>query len=108
MLKSYRSDRAKVGSSQGRPGFDHMTAFVEFMVEFWRECASFHSSTQVSTVTHSTLVQASTFSEGTSNSAAAQEMLRRLRKPNVRNRVNKRHAPRLIHSQPNSVHAIHI
>ena len=35
-------------------------------------------------------------------------MLRRLRKQNVRNRVNNMYAPRLIHSQPNSVHAIHI
>jgi len=47
MLKSYKPDRAKVGSSQERPGFDHVAAFVAFMVEFWRECASFHWSTQV-------------------------------------------------------------
>jgi len=47
MLKSYKPDRAKVGSSQERPGFDHMAAFVAFMVEFWRECACFHCSTQV-------------------------------------------------------------
>lgn len=107
MLKSYRPDRAKVGSLQGRPGFGHMAAFVEFMVQFWRECASFHSGTRVSHCHSFTVVQASNFSESTSNSAA-QEMLRRLRKPKVRNRVNERHAPRLIHSQPNSVHAIHI
>jgi hypothetical protein len=107
MLKSYRQDRAKVGSSQVRSGFDHMAAFVEFLVELWRNCASFRASTQILTVTHSTLVQASAFSVSTNNSAA-QEMLRRLRKPKVRSHVNKRLAPRLTHSQQNPVHVIHI